>query len=52
MSNLKCCHSEPSEDSAFCGELQIPRFARDDKELDVGMTKNFAFRLATNFTAA
>src|SRR6266404_3890855 len=49
MSNLKCCHSERSEDSAFCGELQIPRCARDDNELDVGMTKNFDFRLATNF---
>jgi len=52
MSNLKCCHSEPSEDSAFCGELQIPRFAWDDNELDVEMTENFDFRLATNFAAA
>ena len=25
------CHPERSEGSAFCGELQIPRFARDDK---------------------
>ena len=24
------CHPERSEGSAFCGELQIPRFARDD----------------------
>ena len=25
------CHPERSEGSAFCGGLQIPRFARDDK---------------------
>src|SRR5208283_2087083 len=25
------CHPERSEGSASCGELQIPRFARDDK---------------------
>ncbi|HKN71853.1 MAG TPA: hypothetical protein VJX30_12525, partial [Terriglobales bacterium] len=24
------CHPERSEGSAFCDELQIPRFARDD----------------------
>jgi hypothetical protein len=24
------CHPERSEGSAFCSELQIPRFARDD----------------------
>jgi hypothetical protein len=24
------CHPERSEGSAFCGELQIPRCARDD----------------------
>jgi len=26
----RLCHPERSEGSAFCGELQIPRFARDD----------------------
>ena len=26
----RVCHPERSEGSAFCGELQIPRFARDD----------------------
>ena len=25
------CHPERSEESAFCGELQIPHFVRDDK---------------------
>jgi len=25
------CHPEWSKGSASCGELQIPRFARDDK---------------------
>ena len=29
-SQLKICHPERSEGSAFAGELQIPRFARDD----------------------
>src|SRR5271155_5515000 len=27
----RLCHPERSEGSASCGELQIPRFARDDK---------------------
>src|SRR5216684_1776607 len=27
------CHPERSEGSEFCGELQIPRFARDDNSL-------------------
>ena len=31
------CHPERSEGSAFCGELQIPRFARDDKSLEVSL---------------
>ena len=30
---LHHCHPERSEGSAFYGELQIPRFARDDKTL-------------------
>jgi outer membrane protein insertion porin family len=29
----RLCHPERSEGSASCGELQIPRFARDDKPL-------------------
>jgi hypothetical protein len=29
--SLTNCHAERSEGSAFCGELQIPRFAWDDK---------------------
>jgi hypothetical protein len=28
---LNSCHPERSEGSAFCGGLQIPRCARDDK---------------------
>src|ERR1700674_2699959 len=31
------CHPERSEGSAVCGELQIPRFARDDKLCKVSL---------------
>jgi hypothetical protein len=40
MLSLRCCHSERSEESASGGELQIPRFARDDNEFEVEMKTN------------
>jgi hypothetical protein len=30
VNQLKSCHPERSEGSAFCGDLQFPRFARED----------------------
>src|SRR5450759_5838309 len=33
----RLCHPERSQGSAFCGELQIPGFARDDNSLEVSL---------------
>src|SRR6266849_1877115 len=36
--HINICHPERSEGSAYCGKLQIPRFARDDNSGKVKLT--------------